>query len=269
MQVYTVLEEFVRARSLEALNHISAGYGGWAQLPEGLLRRSTMGVASMLGGEAARLNKTNGTAAALALLEDTAVSWITRRNGGMQLSELTFRWAGSNMQAEDLVDILQAVTIEKPFESMTSIIKRFGLPLQGTVKELLQSLARNRHSAAHAPSPGIPAVSLRSMPNDLVTLALAFDVLISRGAAAGHRSDADFRQGKAVKVSSIGLRTVTRLHGDEWRELKVGNQRGTRPVGSLVDVKAALLSKRAKTGDVLLFLERDGSVSDWTTTDLP
>lgn len=269
VQSFAVLEEFILTRSREALQHISAGYGAWNDLPPALLKRTTLGVASLLGAEANRLQRNVGSAAAMTLLEDTGASWATRRSGTMHLPDLAFGWSGSNMQAQDLADILSCLTVEKPFEAMTSILKRSDFPLVATSKDLLSALARNRHQAAHIPSHGIAPVALRAMPNEVLALSFAFDALVSRAAALGHAFDSHFQQGKGLKTANIGIRVVTKQTGETWRELKVGGQRGNRHVGSLADVKAKLLVDRSNTGDALLFREKDGAVVDWTTTDLP
>jgi hypothetical protein len=136
---------------------------------------------------------------------------------------LFFDWPGSNIQTQDIEDLLRLLGIKDVWADMTRLWKRLdpGLQAHVTAKNLFIEVRDTRHSAAHDASYDLAYISAGALIRSLHLMALLFDCI---GSVAANQISVNCSPINSVS-QSICVRAL-RKDGLVWREFRSLSQTG-------------------------------------------
>lgn len=175
VQCFNILEDFARARTAEILSEISSSAVQFQYLPEALQRAATNDVVGALGFQTRLLEKSQR----ISYAQMYGAKIASTNTVTMQLAEIAFFHASSNISKENFRDALAAFSIETPWDQITGLCSRSGLSAL-PANTVFESLAQRRHWAAHNASAAVSEGDLLQSITDAFGLAIGFDILLSK-----------------------------------------------------------------------------------------
>lgn len=176
VMLFCALEGFVRDRSLECANAIDQSAVPYTHLPEGLK------VASVIATFEGLVSLTRGWSLVdkLAEFEPAVVAAASGSLGSpYRFTSYSFGRDKSNVNAGDLVKIAASFGVENLWNSMRTVCQKAGTVIPGNMDAVFKELAKKRHKAAHVPLHNVPHSELVAALPQAMTIALAFDTLVS------------------------------------------------------------------------------------------
>jgi len=255
---FNLLEAFLEARVSEIAAYVNGGVVQFTDLPDRLQAEAIRG--SIEAGRS-RLRRAKYDLPGLRLFSKDLGSSLTAIDHHLNLSPLMWLWSGSNMSPEDYKRLLRLFHVPTPFETATSLINRLGLgPTDLNVA--LADITRERHRCAHDASHNVTALWLRTMPERVLGLAVAGDMLVSVAAtqlrlgSTAFFNDADWTHHREIKLRFVVERSVGAA------EFKEGAARATRVLN---DVSAVLAHAAAACApqEVVVRKSRLGTLVGW------
>ena len=170
---FSTVESFIRERTGEILQTFSNKLN-FSDLSTALQKASTLGA---LEGVRFRLrlqparDKIAWLVAALAPIAK-ATQDVTK------LSDHSFGHAASNLDEDDVRDILKAFGVDAPWVQMTSLAKRLGVAILDCESEF-EAIKNRRHASAHALTAQVLHSDLANSVRSALAICLAFDLLLS------------------------------------------------------------------------------------------
>jgi hypothetical protein len=265
VMAFATLEDFIRVRTVEVLARISGTLLPFTDLPKSLQRAGTVGTIEAL---AYRIRNTRPGEDIQATIQ-TASHEIasTAGSGTFSLPELSFGAQRSNLQESDVEAILSALGVGEPWTQITSVARRTGsgsLPLRAAFKDA----ASERHTAAHQAGAAVEVTDLEAHIRNARAIALAFDVLGSRGARQLLEGDSQLGSGAAkIHANQLAFRFVEPSR-NVWRDIREDAQKARRLHPTMEDAVRAAVGVARGTHDPVVCRGADGIPTDWYPTDL-
>lgn len=228
---FNLLETFISDRITELALHVNGGVTQFLDLPEKLQRRAIVNPVAVARSEMA------WAGGALPDLRDYSADLgasLTAVRTNLRLSPATWKWSGSNMSPDDLHTALRYFHVDQPWESIRAVASRIGFVVTDfagapiSQQADLAFLAQQRHRSAHDATNPVTTLWLRSVPDQLLRYAIAFDALASCAAQLfrnGHPQmlhDRNFVGSKQLSIRFIQER------GGDVAELLEGRTRALR-----------------------------------------
>ncbi|TDD20740.1 hypothetical protein [Nonomuraea diastatica] len=262
---YNLLEAFVSSRLVEIADHINSGIAHFSDLPENLQRASALDLLSVANSKARRARM--DVQAAVAFAGSVGAS-LAANSGPIRLSPLMWEWEGSNMNAEDVQRALRLFHVEKPWETIREVTRRTGFHIPDP-KTTLVGLLRERNLSAHSSSYPVSNLWIRAVPNQLQTLGMSFDILISIAAnQINLANSAFFGDDKWITPSRLSFRFV-RERVATWAEILEGKNRAAHVNQDReLAIRNAILASKGKF-EVVIVQNSSMQVIDWVYPDLP
>lgn len=260
---FNLLEAFISDRLDELAAHINGGITQFLDLPIKLQRRAIVNTITI------GRNQINWGAKDLPELRsysETIGKSLSAVGATLELSPLTWKWAGSNMAANDFRDALRFLHVNDPWENVRLLAGRLsflvldslGQPIDQSAD--LSSLASERHACAHDASKSVTAIWLRAAPERILRYAITFDALASVSANYFRIGDPNILSDeRRISHGSVSIRFVVE-RSRNFAELLEGRTRATKvssDVGALfVDAQSRctpnqLLIQQSKTNAIL------------------
>lgn len=174
IQAFNTLEDFIKARTREALNLISRSSVQFSHLPERLQKATTIDVIAAIQFQL----KMQDVSSKVAYTQSHAMQIGTTVNPPLGLSDISFFHSSSNISTEHYSDSLRAFSIKDPWAQVSGLISRIGVSAVGG-ETLFKELANTRHKAAHDPTASVSEVDLEQALRDATSLAAGYDILLS------------------------------------------------------------------------------------------
>jgi hypothetical protein len=259
VQCFNILEDFVKARTREALAAISAAAVQFGYLPEALQRATTWEAIKAIDVQLKGKEKADRVAFAqlyTAMIASTATS-------PMQLLDIAFFHTGSNISKDQFRDALSAFAVDMPWAQLSGISSRLGL--SGLPAEnVFVSLAQRRHQAAHNAASAVSEADLIQSIRDVYGLAIGFDVLLSIAAFQLTKLNVSQPPGfrTVVSHSQIPMRFI-RPQASGFAEIKEGNTRSTRRNKSAAALVPGATTRARKENGVVVVFDSGGEIVEW------
>lgn len=172
--VFSTVETFIRERTGEVLQSFSNPALTFSDLSPALQRATTLGA---LEGVRFRLKLQPATSIVSWLVANLApISGATTKV--QALSNHSFGYASSNIDENDVREILKSFGVEAPWTQITALTTRVGVAILDAQAEF-ESIKERRHSSAHALSGHVSYVDLQNSIRSSLAICLAFDLLLS------------------------------------------------------------------------------------------
>jgi hypothetical protein len=188
-------------------------------------------------------------------------------NAAYEISALAFANEHPNISSDDIANILNAFFIINPWNALGSVASKCnigGLDL----KSVFANATVRRHVAAPQASADIETSDLVAFGTEIIGLALAFDLLISRALRKILDADRDYlRQRTKIPGSHVGIRFL-QLEGSWWREVVNDNKKAYARSKDFLQLKADCF-QRARSSEQALVIKGDkGLPVEWCTPDV-
>lgn len=174
---FNILEDYVKERMIEALDHISTSNVPFSRLPDKLKEASTLGAIKALSFRAG-LAKKDGSDW-LGLVQGESLKVSSTSNQVYAFSQFSFLSGNSNVSHSEIGDLMAALTINGGWRTLKTISDDIG----GGVPDLQQAYsnaALRRHNAAHVSNFQFEYAWLSSIFNEIMTIAASLDIVLSR-----------------------------------------------------------------------------------------
>jgi hypothetical protein len=209
---FAALEDFIRARTGEALSAVAAAGIAFSQLPRTLQQAATEGAlrAALAQMSFMEDRATRGPP----FLQVTAAHVASTGGYPYSLSSYSLGHQGSNLSFDDVPKVLKAFKVDAPWRELTALAARAGfaaLPLHDFYSETL----RRRHRAAHEGSTDTPLADIAAFAAGARACALAFELLLSQAVARLTAGRAGPTRGSDVAIVFLDSTAHTKRLVDE------------------------------------------------------
>lgn len=212
VMLFCALETFIRNRSLEcagAINQIQVPY---AQLSDDLKYASLVSTFDGLAMATRGWPKSDK----ILEFERAAVAVASGSLGSpYQFTEYSFARDKSNVTADDIVLISKTFGVENFWQSAGKVSLKAGITIPGRHEDIFRLLARERHKAAHVAQHNVSHYWVESALFQTLSIAIAFDALISTAAFKLNTKGATARATLKITENDVDFLTVKpRVNGD-------------------------------------------------------
>ena len=257
---FNILEDYVKNRSYEALDHLSKSSVRFEKLTDELQSAALSNALSGLLQKSKSLKRDRGNWKEL--IQDETLIIHSTKNDHYKLSNLSFFSTTSNISAQDVSDLLKAFGIDGGWSRMKSTSDAFG----GGVLDLCQSYnnaAARRHSAAHGANFRYEYQWLLDIKDEILAICASLDVLLE---ARCRQISNDL--GKRINDHSIEralkFRFLEKYEGKYRETLKVGGK-ARKLWPSDTSAIVSLSPKLARNDEFLFILDESKRVLHWRT----
>ena len=263
---FATLEGFIRARTAEIAGHLGRSGLKFAELPAGLQEACTFGALKGLVFQA-ELGRRQGEDVT-ALIQDHAHRISTSAGPTFLVSDLSLGMARSNLNQEDLRQILSAVGISKPWEPIRLLVGRAGIPML-SILDAFQMGARRRHAAAHQQDANVLLSELVAFLTEAIGIAFGFDAFLSRAARRIIARDPTFLPGPTpIASQDFRIRFLHYEGGSAFREVIEGQTRAVRRSTMLAPALVHAEGGARANQELLVLVDRRKMPYDWRISDI-
>lgn len=173
---FNILEDYIKNRTIEALNYLPQTRVGFYNLTPELQEASTLGALTALLFRV-KLEKKNG-GDWKTTLQDESLKIHSTKNANYEISKYSFVSANSNINPDEISSILKAFGIDGGWAILKDVSDKIG----GGIPDLIQSYrnaSERRHSAAHLPSFKYDYCWLSGITNEILAISASLDILLS------------------------------------------------------------------------------------------
>ncbi|WP_295926219.1 HEPN domain-containing protein [uncultured Xanthomonas sp.] len=181
--IFSAMESFIRNRTAEILQSFDSNVVNFSGLSEDLQKAVTIGA---IDGISVRL-KAQDKAIQVAWLMNEVSAVASAATSPYTFSRYSFCHAKSNINEDDVVNILKAFGVESVWRSIGALASRSGSTLPDARAEFV-AVKKRRHSSAHAVSGTVPHADLEQSISSVRVICLAFDLLISKSLSLANTS---------------------------------------------------------------------------------
>lgn len=263
---FNLLESFLDNRVAELAVHVNGGRTQFLDLPERLQRRAILQTLEVAN---ARLRRGTLPTQDLRLFARTIGQNLSAVANDMNLSAFTWLWSGSNVSADEVGQMFSFFQIDKAWTEALIIAGKLGYAtgdIDGSdidLKADFAELAVNRNNSAHVASHTVTSLWLRAMPDRIMRIAVATDVMVSASAHLIRTGDPVFLSGQKWRPSDrIRYRFVrerSKDFGEYVGEAKRASRTSVDGDGLFVDA-----SFRCIEFEVLVRQDVAGNVVNWS-----
>ena len=204
VMIFSALEEFVRERVAHALGGLTPVSLPFAMLPLKLQVAATQTALQSLAFQAQYMED----AQKLASLRAEFKKLATAGENHYSISRYSFSNSKTNVQTAEIFDVLDALMVDKPWEAIYHLAKRFQIGTLNPAKQEFEQLSIARHSAAHKQSFDIPNIDLKAKVSTAMSIGIAFDVVLSCAVDNLNTSIARHGAIKLLKSSDIEIFSI-------------------------------------------------------------
>lgn len=255
---FNILEDYIKNKTIESLEYISNTGISFTKLTGHLQEASIYGALNALLSRTKIEKKTGGNWKAL-VQEETFKIYSTK-NTTYELSKFSLVSANSNINANEVSDVLKAFGIEGGWSTLKSISDLVG----GGLPDLGQSYrnaAERRHSAAHTASFQYIYQWLSDIRNEILAISCSFEILLS---SRCRQISSDLT--KTISDHRIPNASNFRFleqSGTEYRETTQIGGRARKIWFSIDSAINQIQPKLHSRGEFLIVLNDARRISDW------
>ena len=172
---FNILEDYVKNKSVEALNILSTSRVSFSDLTEQLQNSAVYGALNALVFKTNILKK---DADLLTLIQEETLKIHSTSKPTFELSKLSLVSKGSNVSDVEINEFLRAFGIQGGWQQLKQISDRIGGGLPDLC-QAYQNAASRRNNAAHTAAFQYNLQWLINIKNEIIAIAASIDILIS------------------------------------------------------------------------------------------
>lgn len=257
---FNVLEDYIKNKSIEALNVLSSTYIPFSNLPECLQEAAISNALNSLSFQSKIFKKDNPNYRLLIQEETRKIS--TTALNPYEISKYSLLSSGSNVLSGEITDFLKAFGISKGWNQLKIISDAVG----GGIPDLAQAFslaAQRRHSSAHSASFNYNSSWLANLKSEILSISASIDIVIT-----SRCRQADRRPLLKLEDNNIDDDLNFRFleaNGTIFRETK---SIGGRSIKNWSDIDAALAHHSTRIEgkkEFVIVLNANRRIMDWLT----
>lgn len=256
---FVTLEDFLIMRTKEALVDLS-GYGvNFNDLPTDLRFRTTVQALNAIN-RLASFEETKEDK--IQFVQNSSLKVASTLNSSYSLIEIAYGHNNSNLNGQEIKDILKSYKINNPWGQMTNISSRIGLtsfPLDNSFK----NAAERRHQAAHNVTANTPITDLTGFIKEALGIAIAFDALTSISLYNFKTHNHNYINGNMNITSNNVKLSYVKLDSSKWKYKKESNLRSSKSDGDLGKVESYARSQASSNFETLILYNSSNEIIDW------
>ena len=260
VMTFSALEDFTRFRTESILKMLVPAAVPFAYLPDTFRSAATLGALQSIQFQQRFISVDKK--AQFLMREFKALATLSDQN--YTVSKYAFLHSGSNIQLSEITCLLEAMCVEKPWETIYHTARRLKLATANPSKSEFETLSENRHSAAHLQSFDIPNIDLKARIDSALSIGIALDVVLTAAARNLNSSMAKHAAIRELKARSISVYFVsTTLLKNKYRLEKEGANKAILTNNVLQIIKSAGLQKLASSEGVVILHEGTYRPKEW------
>jgi len=263
---FNLLETFILERLEEVAVYLNSGNLLYAELPQRLQLPAARTAIDVVSSRLRRVDDTERTRLAIEL--SNALSSMHKST--VSFSPLSWVWSGSNMGSDDYKSMLRKFHVEDAFAKVRDVAGRLGFqtsdPTTGALLDFadqLKNLAQERHSSAHDSAHTVSTMWLKTVGKTLLQFGSGFDILASvgavnlRAATRGYFDDEGW-----TSIDRVALHLVK----ERTKDFALFTGASSKATKVLADGDELFrgASRNRKLNDVVVRMDRNGRLEDWT-----
>jgi hypothetical protein len=225
--VFSTVETFVRERTAEVLRSFTNPSLSFADLSPALQKATTLGA---LEGVRFRL-KFQPTANKISWLVANLAPISGATTNVRDLSDHSFGFSASNIEEDDVRDILKSFGVDSPWGNITALTSRLGIAILDAEAEFV-SIKKRRHSSAHALTGQVLYADLLNSVRSSLAICLAFDLLLSHSRGLFNAKKGPGQSGRR-HLAHGDIEIVFVAHGAGAMNFSVKNEQRPPPTPTL------------------------------------
>lgn len=258
---FTILEDFIKRRIGEVLKEISATSCNFNALPEKIKDAVTFSALKGINSRAESL-KRNAEDYVTFIQDETAFISSTKHSA-YEFSEYSIGWDKSNLNANDISDILGIMNVEGGWQSIQALSSRINSSILNP-SQVFKNFAMNRHKSAHNIDANSLLTDLESFIDQSKIIAFCFDSLINKSLSYIKQNNLSFLSGTLKTIpKDLKIRYLIE-NNNIWKEYT--NDSLTRafrvsPNYDQILIEAKLRAESNK--EILLIKNQNNRIRDW------
>ncbi|MCE7579459.1 hypothetical protein LZS94_18240 [Aliivibrio fischeri] len=173
---FNILEDFIKAKSSEALDSIAASGIAYSNLPPKLQEATTLGALKALAFRAQIEKRDGGDWMGMIHSETEHIHSTSLQP--FSLSKYSFASEKPNVGSQDISDLLKAFEISKGWDRLKEVSDNIlgGVP---NLSDAYKNAADRRHNAAHSTDFEYEHSWLSNIEGELISIAASIDILLT------------------------------------------------------------------------------------------
>ncbi|RZU49350.1 hypothetical protein EV385_1095 [Krasilnikovia cinnamomea] len=262
---YNLLEAFMVERTTEIAGHVNSGLSHFSDLPPKLQKAAAHDLLRIANSQLQW--STSDLASILDYTRDVGES-LASTAGALRLSPLMWQWSKSNMSVDDYTRTLRLFHVDQPWDTVGEIARRVGMPMHDP-RSVLHNLLQERNKCAHQSSYVVSNLFVRTIPGQIIQLALAADIAMSVAAERMRQADASFYSDeKWFTASRITFRFVQK-RSKQWADVPEGASRAKRVGPDVQTVMRYAMTNAKGQMQVVVATDAARQVLDWVYPECP
>lgn len=260
---FTILEDFIKRRTGEILKEISATSCNFNALPEKLKDAVTFSALKGINTRAESL-KRNAEDYVSFIQNETAFISSTKHSV-YEFSEYSVGWDKSNLNANDISDILGIMNVEGGWNTIQALSSRVNSSILNP-NQVFKNFATNRHKSAHNIDADSLLTDLESFIDQSKIIAFCFDSLLNKSMSYIRQNNQSFLNGTLKTMhQDLKIRYLIENNGN-WKEYTSDSLSRAFRVNSNYDQILIEAKLRAESNrEVLLVKYQNNRIRDWYT----
>lgn len=258
---FAMLEDFLKGRVGEVFGAVGSTSFSFGQLPAGLKEFATVRALNGLPARMQAEKRAGNDHVSFGQLNAQIVASTRSRN--YTLSSLGFG-LHSNLGIDEIAGVLKAAQVDKPWDQMDVLARRIGSGVL-SCKQAYQNAAARRHRAAHTPAAAISTTDLTSYSREALTIAICFDLLISRALRFLQANDASYC-GSSFRLvaTTVPIRFVRLQAPSKWRSFREDGLKASRAGATFTVIHNWTEQAARKSGDAVVVQDAAGTPMSWS-----
>lgn len=173
---FNILEDFIKAKSSEALDALSNSGVSYSNLPVKLQEGTTLGALKALVFRAKIKKKESGDW--MGMIQSETQKIYSTSTAQFMLSQYSFASENSNVSADEVIEVLKAFNVLNGWAKLKDVSDGiFGGVTD--LKAAYQNAAERRHNSAHTTDFEYQYSWLSNIKSELIAIAASFDILLT------------------------------------------------------------------------------------------
>jgi len=260
---YTILEDFIKRRTGEILKEISLTSCNFNALPDKLKDAVTYSALKGINTRAESLKRNSEDYMTFIQNETGFIS--STKNSVYEFSEYSVGWDKSNLNSNDISDILGIFNVDGGWSSIQLLSSRINSSILQP-NQVFKNFAMNRHKSAHNTDADSLLTDLESFIVQSKTIAFCFDSLLNRSLAYIKQNNQSFlNTSLKTKPLDIKIRYLIEVNGS-WKEYS--NDNFSRAYRTNTDYETILQEAKLRATsnkEVLIVKYANNQIRDWFT----
>jgi hypothetical protein len=258
---FTFLEDFIKRRTGEILKSIGTTGCNFNLLPEKIKEAVTFYALKGINSRADTLKRNSEDFITFIQNETGFIS--STKSSVYELSEYSIGWDKSNLNSQDISEILTILNIEGGWNSIQRLSSLINCSILNP-DQVFKNFAMNRHKSAHNSDANSLLTDLESFITQSKIIAFCFDALIDKSLSYIKLNNLSYLNlTLKTKPQDVKIRFLIEI-GGKWKEF--ANNNLTRAFRTNIDYNVILIDAklRAQTNkEILLIKYENNSIRDW------